>query len=334
MARPLNGGLRFQRGRWWASVPDKAATSGRHYESFFAEDDARAWLAQAVPAVRTGRPLPDAERFRTTKPAKRTAPSAKPPSAKMQSDVASVAKAWMAAAYEDLRRGGPDRAERVRRIVDGYLVPWFAPRTTTVSDITYYMAHDWLLHLVGREHVPTTRSASAGLAPLPASVDPETDELGLAAVARLCGVSLPTVRRRWRQGELPGAYRDPAGHIRVPVAALDGVRDKRRRAPAGLSQRYVSDALWVLRRVLGFARANGLFPPGFDPTESLDAPTPDPAAARTRRPSRQPRPLTLPECARIAAHLHPVGFPRFCCRLGYAASAGSLYESLYSCGVI
>ncbi|MCU4185183.1 hypothetical protein K6U06_12485 [Acidiferrimicrobium sp. IK] len=305
MARPLNGGLRFQRGRWWASVPDKAATSGRHYESFLAEDDARAWLAQAVPAVRTGRPLPDAERFRTTKPARRTKASAKPAPAKMQPDVASVAKAWMAAAYEDLRRGGPDRAERVRRIVDGYLVPWFAPRTTTVSDITYYMAHDWLLHLVGREHVPTTRSASPGLPPLPASIDPETDELGLVAVARLCGVSLPTVRRRWRQGELPGAYRDPAGHIRVPVAALDGARDKRRRAPAGLSQRYVSDALWVLRRVLGFARANGLFPPGFDPTESLDAPTPDPSAARTRRPTRQPRPLTLPECARIAAHLHP-----------------------------
>jgi hypothetical protein len=34
-------------------------------------------------------------------------------------------------------------------------------------------------------------------------------------------------------------------------------------------------------------------------------PTPDPATARTRRPTRQPRPLTLPECARIAAHLHP-----------------------------
>lgn len=29
-----------------------------------------------------------------------------------------------------------------------------------------------------------------------------------------------------------------------------------------------------------------------------------------------------------------MGFPWFCCRLGYAASAGSLYESLYSCGVI
>ena len=118
-------------------------------------------------------------------------------------------------------------------------------------------------------------------------------------------MSLPTVRRRWRDGELPGAYRNPKGHIRVPHAALDAVRNKRH-TPTGLSQRYVADALWVLRRVLGFARANGLAPAGFDPTESLDAPTPDPAAARTRRPTRQPRPLTLPECARIAAHLQPV----------------------------
>ncbi len=304
MARPLDGGLRFQRGRWWASVPDKAATSGRHYESFLAEDDARAWLAQAVSAVQAGRSLPDAERFRITKSTKRAKPAARPAPAAVQPDIASVAKAWMAAAYEDLRRGGPDRAERVRRIVEGYLVPWFAPRTTTVSDITYYMAHDWLLHLVGREHTPTSRSATPGLAPLAGSAGPDTDELGLAAVARLCGVSLPTVRRRWRQGELPGAYRNPKGHVRVPTAALDAVRNKRH-TPTGLSQRYVSDALWVLRRVLGFARANGLFPPGFDPTESLDAPTPDPAAARTRRPTRQPRPLTLPECARIAAHLHP-----------------------------
>ena len=124
-------------------------------------------------------------------------------------------------------------------------------------------------------------------------------------MARLSGMSLPTVRRRWRDGELPGAYRNPKGHIRVPHAALDAVRNKRH-TPTGLSQRYVADALWVLRRVLGFARANGLAQAGFDPTESLDAPTPDPAAARTRRPTRQPRPLTLPECARIAAHLQPV----------------------------
>ena len=305
MARPLTGGLRFTRGRWWASVPDKAAASGRHYESFLAEDDARAWLTQAVAAAQAGRPLPDAERFRTRKRAERPKLT-KPAAAKLQPDVASVAKAWMDAAYEDLRRGGPDRAERVRRIIDGYLVPWFAPRTTTVADVTYYMAHDWLLHLVGREHTTKTRSVPATPAvAASAGSDRGTEELTLAEVARLSGMSLPTVRRRWRDGELPGAYRNPKGHVRVPHAALDAVRNKRH-TPTGLSQRYVADALWVLRRILGFARANGLAQAGFDPTESLDAPTPDLAAARTRRPTRQPRPLTLPECARIAAHLQPV----------------------------
>jgi hypothetical protein len=306
MARPLTGGLRFTRGRWWASVPDKAAVSGRHYESFLAEDDARAWLTQAVAAAQAGRPLPDAERFRIHKPTSRPKPAAPKP-AKIQPDIASVAKAWMDAAYEDLRRGGPDRAERVRRIIDGYLVPWFAPRTTTVADVTYYMAHDWLLHLVGREHPTGARSvpATAAFSAASPGTNRRSGELTLAEVSRLSGMSLPTVRRRWRDGELPGAYRNPKGHIRVPHAALDAVRSKRH-TPTGLSQRYVADALWVLRRILGFARANGLAPAGFDPTESLDAPTPDPAAARTRRPTRQPRPLSLPECARIAAHLQPV----------------------------
>ena len=120
MARPLTGGLRFQRGTWWASIPDKTAASGRRYESFLAEDDARAWLAQAVTALQANLPLPDAERFRTRKPTSRPK-SAPPKPAKIQPDIASVANAWMNAAYEDLRRGGPDRAERVRRIIDGYL---------------------------------------------------------------------------------------------------------------------------------------------------------------------------------------------------------------------
>ena len=78
----------------------------------------------------------------------------------------------------------------------------------------------------------------------------------------------------------------------------------KRAAATGLSQGYVSDALWVLRRVIAFARANGLFPPGFDPTEGLDAPLADKAVAR-RPGGGQPRPLSLAECARIASHLHP-----------------------------
>jgi integrase len=205
-----------------------------------------------------------------------------------------------AAAYDDLRRGGPERAERVRRIVEGFLVPWFAPRTATVADVTYFMAHEWLLHLVGRD--PATRRAPV---PAPTPGEQGGGELSLAEAAEAAGVSLPTARRRWRAGQLPGAYRDAAGQVRVPAAALGAISHVQR-APAGLSQGYVADALWVLRRVLSFARANGLFPPGFDPTEGLDAPLPDKAAARSPSHSAQPRPLALPDCARIASHLHPV----------------------------
>ena len=76
--------------------------------------------------------------------------------------------------------------------------------------------------------------------------------------------------------------------------------------PVGLSQSVIADALWTLRGVLGFARATGIVAPGFDPTQGLVAPAPDPATARTKPPTSQSRPLTLPECARVASHLRPV----------------------------
>jgi integrase len=305
MGRPLTGSLRHYQGLWWASVPEAKGVTRRRDESFLAEDDAHAWLAQAVTAVRAGRPLPDADRFRTRKPPTRPKPAARPEPRKISPDVASVAQAWMVAAYEDLRRGGPDRAERVRRIIDGYLVPWFAPRTATIADLSYFMVHDWLLNLIGRDKVAESEATRGGPSPQSNGASSGGDELTLAEAARACGVSLPTVRRRWRDGRLPGAYRNAQGHIRVPAGALSAIGAKQHR-PTGLSHSYVADALWVLRQVLAFARANGLFPPGFDPTESLEAPSPDPAAARTRRPTSQPRPLSLPECARIAAHLHGV----------------------------
>jgi hypothetical protein len=301
MARPITGSLRHHQNRWWASVPQPGGAGRRREESFAAEADARAWLTQAVVAARAGEKLPDPGRFRTTKPPRpNTRPRQTP---RLQPDVASLARAWMAAAYEDLRRGGPERAERVRRIVEGFLVPWFAP------------PHDdhRRCHLLHRARVaaPPRRARPRRVERHPArpAAGPrpfcDGEELSLAQAARAAGVSLPTARRRWRAGQLPGAYRDPTGQVRVPAAAALAITVKRR-APAGLSQGYVTDALWVLRRVLAFARANGLFPPGFDPTEGLDAPLAD--KADSRRPDRggRPRPLTLPECARLASHLHPV----------------------------
>ncbi|MGH9055037.1 MAG: hypothetical protein ACRDYY_04110, partial [Acidimicrobiales bacterium] len=300
MSRALTGSIRQRGDKWCARMPVAPGSTKRREERFATKYEARAWLDQAVAAVTAGRPIPD--------PVRRPVPP-KPVDqpATISPDVASVANAWMAAAYEDLRRAGPERADQVGRVVDTYLIPWFAPKTKTVSDITYFMAHDWLLHLVGRLNTKPPSSARGRTTDRPGLPIPVTSgEVGLAEAARLCGLSLPTLRRRWHDGQLPGAYRDPSGHVRVPVRALKQVPGAKRRQSFGLSKRVVADALWILRRILAFARANGLFPPGFDPTEGLEAPLPDPATSRSRRPTSQPRPLSLPECARIASHLHAV----------------------------
>lgn len=215
-------------------------------------------------------------------------------------DIASVADLWVSTAYDDLRRAGPDRAEQIRWMLDRYVIPWFGPQTSSVGEITYFMVHAWLLRLVGREH--------PGDEELPLLLDRDEPDAGrdlsLREAARSGGVSLATARRRWRDGELPGAYRDTTGHIRVTERAAATMSTSKR--PAGLSQSVIADALWVLRGVLGFARATGIVQPGFNPTEGLVPPAPDPATARARLPESMPRPLTLAECARIAGHLHPV----------------------------
>ena len=61
MGRPLARGMRFQRGTWWASIPDKASSSGLRYESFLAEEDARAWLTRAVAMAVVDRAGPGAQ---------------------------------------------------------------------------------------------------------------------------------------------------------------------------------------------------------------------------------------------------------------------------------
>ena len=128
-------------------------------------------------------------------------------------------------------------------------------------------------------------------------------ELSLRETAREGEVIVATARRCWRDGELTGAKRNSLGHVRVPGLSAAALRRAKRERPVGLSQQVVSDALWLLRWLLAFARANGLVPAGFDPTEGLNAPTPDAVAAQTRQPKCQPRPLSCAECGRIAAHL-------------------------------
>lgn len=119
----------------------------------------------------------------------------------------------MAATYDDLRRAPLDRAAQARRVLDSYVIPWFGPQTSTVGDVNYYMVHDWLLTLVGRrrgepdDHQPRIAGAEVSM---------PGREISLRETAEMSEVSLVTTRRRWREGELCGAYRDSPGHIRVP----------------------------------------------------------------------------------------------------------------------
>ena len=108
MGRPLAGSIRRREGRWLVSVPEVKGSQRRREESFVVEDDARAWMAQAVIALNAGLPVPDPHRFRAgtpvpgpqaAEPVERAEPS------KISADIASVAAAC------DLRRGGTDRAD-------------------------------------------------------------------------------------------------------------------------------------------------------------------------------------------------------------------------------
>ena len=198
-----------------------------------------------------------------------------PTSLRLADDVASVAHRWVAAAYDDLHRAGPERADQVRHLLDGYVIPWFGPQTVTVADISYAMTHQWLLALAGRGRVVADEPPMAtapSLAGSGASGAPPSDRpLSLRQAAEVGQVSLSTARRRWRDGQLPGAYRDAHGHVRVPASGAVVLGAPKPAEPArpavspGLSRLVIVDALWILRQVLGYSRANGLVPPGFIP---------------------------------------------------------------------
>lgn len=107
-------------------------------------------------------------------------------------DLASVAEMWVVAVYDDLRRAGPDRAEQVRRLIEGQILPWFAPRTTTIGDITYAMVHEGLLALVGRKRAdPDDVESKRALV----AMSRGGRERSLREAAAVAGVSLATARR-------------------------------------------------------------------------------------------------------------------------------------------
>ena len=81
----------------------------------------------------------------------RWSPAATPAVREVPTDVASVAQMWVAATYDDLRPGRSSRGlgpGGPRSLCDSLVRP---ARTNSVGDITYFMVHEWLLTLVGRQ---------------------------------------------------------------------------------------------------------------------------------------------------------------------------------------
>jgi len=116
----------------------------------------------------------------------------------LAADIRSVGDLWVATAYNDLRRAGPDRATQVRWILNRYVNPWFAPQTDTLGDITYFMVHAWLLRLAGRPRADPGRGARDGdgaLRPVGLSQPVIADALwalrGVLAFARATGIVAP-----------------------------------------------------------------------------------------------------------------------------------------------
>ena len=138
-------------------------------------------------------------------------------------DVASVAGMWVVAAYDDLRRAGPDRAARVRQVLDGRVLPC-SPLGRAQSATSEVMVHEWLLTLVGRRPVDPEQNEGR---PVLVARSGAGRERSLREAAKATGVSLATARRRWHDGELPGAYRDSRGYVRVPEPAIDITREAR-----------------------------------------------------------------------------------------------------------
>ena len=256
----------------------------------------RSWLAQAVAAVNAGSAAPRARnRFRNPRPRSLGAkPPARPEPPRIQPDVASVAQG-----LDERRLRGPSprrpRTGRAgpphRRGVPRPLVR--APHRSPSPTLSYLMAHEWLLRLVGRD--PGRRRQWAAGEPLPGSRDGD-GELGLAEAAKAAGVSLPTVRRRWRAGQLPA----PTATTRDKFAS-----PPLRSPPSPPNRAHRSGCRRGTSPTPCGCCAGSSPSPG--PTVSSRPASTRPKASTPpsltrRRPQRAPggqtRPLTLGECAR------------------------------------
>ena len=290
MGRRLTGSSWERNGRFYASLPVQRDSKRRAEAAFECEADRDAWLRAGVAALRAGRAAPDPDRFR------RGRVLVPPVDDKPMPAFEEIAYGWLDEYYRRLRRGNAERERDTRALVETHLVPAFAGPIP--ADAT--LARERLVAFVRRLAAePEWHDGPAD--------DPAGPErlLTISEAMVFCARSEATIRRALRDRRLPGARRGAAGQWLIPASDLVSAGIGRAsRAPRAMSRAYVTDMLWAHSKILDWARANGWQIPDFE--RDVHALTPDDTVARKPPDAQLRRPLSVPEVARVAVHLHVV----------------------------
>ena len=276
MGRPLKGSVRERKGVWYASLPESRGSSKRAEHRFDHEEDARRWLNAAVAAHAAGVGLPSPESFQLSR---RTKATTQAPA------FAEVARRWRDMAYENLRRGQPERARRIDDMIRLHVNPWFGPRTSSISDLAesgHQLALDFVMHLAGRQMTVSGKVIYDDF--------DSGRELSIVDAAAFLEKSPQTIRRHRLDGRFPNSRRDETGKVWIPVFDLKKQHLRRNDKKAGLAKSYANDILWTLRQIVKYAITNGWLQS--DTSMGITTVEPDAAVARTVRSTERPRPWT------------------------------------------
>ena len=252
MGRPVTGSVRHRGARVQVTFDSVTFTCT---EQFGDEDSAQAWRRAAAEALRLGRTPPAADRWRHTAVSAVAQPLTD--EQRRRTSCQLVFDSLIKTRYEDRHDGGPEREKTVRSYWDNHIYPFLQQGTRTdqpsIQDLTYEVAHAFVMHLAGRGSALRGADTAA-----PADLWAVGGQ-GLTArrAAVHAGVSVAEINRRRRSGVLSGTR----GSDDVWRYTHQGLREAKLPEHAdpgtGLSKPYAREILAPLKMLLEHARALG-----------------------------------------------------------------------------
>lgn len=301
MARTLRGTLQHKNGVWTVAVPRARGDKRRIQASFDNQAIAERWRDDAIAALVAGRPIPEADRYRTGRVViGRTSATLEP----VQPRFREVCAEWVEETYVLDRAAGGDRRLKVVAIVERHIVPFFEQHIEFIADLKRDHVNAFKRHLAGRGTTLRT-----GQVVWPDGTNANT-MLTVKRAASLVGKSVWSIRTAFHAGKFPGAVESarpddpthtvihiPSGDLIAAGFTFDGSVQ-----PVAYSTKYASDIASTLRRITGFACAKGYTTT--DPAQDLKV-VPPSRQHMLHKPNVEPeRPLELGECKRIFSHMN------------------------------